>query len=127
MPTVTLDDRPNKVAQSARRDLLFKLMARALDPETQIGEAENAATRFVHVARREGFGIEDIGAVFGQAEPDACSIVMPQGKHAGFTLGMIARLDFEYLAWMAQEFNDPDLRDAAAVVLERFTQGRESR
>ena len=50
--------------------------------------------------------------------PDACSVELDFGRHAGRTLGQLARRDPTYLRWLVRQLAEsrPDVAEAAAEV-----------
>jgi hypothetical protein len=129
MATCSASQQPRQ--DQNRLDLVTKLLRFALDPSAREGEAENAACRMVRVARRENVGFEHLQKALAPARlpppppvkdepPPVCELAMWCGKYEGWTLGELARHDAKYLKWVASEFNDEDVRDAAAEVLSWF-------
>jgi hypothetical protein len=114
-----------------RRELCSNLLRRALDPAAREGEARIAIDKFFLIARSDGITHEHIGTLFEPQRkprvrrPSACSIKMDQGKYSGRKLGWIARNDLDYLRWMSEKFDDWWIRQAAATVLDHFTQGQQ--
>jgi hypothetical protein len=124
-------DAPPDPAELARVGLCLKLLARALCPSAMIGEAENAACKLVHVARRFSVGFDDLSNALSpnvtasprprrRRRPAACRLQMPQGKYGGRTLHWIAQHDWQYLTWVSIEWRERSLREAAGRVVEFF-------
>jgi hypothetical protein len=113
---------------SQRVDLVLKLLAFALDPAGQIGEAENAAARMVGIARREGITLPTIVSALSTVryiepddEPPACQIIIDFGKHAGLTLGEVAQIEPSYVNWLIENVTGKrELVSAAKVVAEYY-------
>ena len=126
---------PQKKA-TPRIDLLQKLMARALDPAAGDGEAENAAEKFVRIARIDGLRLDDLPSIFPPAllppptpakddRPAACDVIMPFGQYRGVSLIDIGQDDLEYLIWLAsREMRNATVRRAAKAVLDYLTASR---
>ncbi|MCC7351714.1 MAG: hypothetical protein IT446_14230 [Phycisphaerales bacterium] len=112
----------NKENTTSKPDLIWKLLAYALDPSASLPEAENAARRMVGVARRSGTTINDLrnalAAPNTDPTPPAAEVVLNFGKHAGRTLGDIARNDPAYVEWLAENYSKEWLRNAASIVLD---------
>ena len=113
-------------------------MARAFDPAALDGEAETSAVLAVRFARKASMGLDTFAELIGSARhlppprtlkreppPPACEVLMRVGQYRGWTLGEIAREDIRYTRWVASNFNDEDIRDAAWQVLDYFC-GREA-
>ena len=107
----------------------LKLLRVALDPAAGEGEAVNAATLFVRVARRGGvtFGVLALAAAevapFTGGPPRPAdaplgSVRMRCGKHAGRRLVDGYADDPAYVAWVANSFNDARIARAAREVLD---------
>lgn len=121
----------------ARVDLVVKLLARALDPAAHEGEANTSATMMVRVARRESISLPRLSEFLASTvktfppppqqpqRPPGCGIVMTVGKHQGRTLLEIGQRFPGYLRWLAAEFSDDLIRDAAAEVVD-YLAGRTS-
>jgi len=126
-PDTEIDTRGTK-----RVPLCLKLLHRIFDPECGIGEAENSASKMIGIARRDGIGFvqlcQGLALVSPQRlqppqrprerKPLACHVRMTQGKYFEKRLLWLAKHDWEYLVWVSQEWREPTLRDAAAVVVD---------
>lgn len=114
----------NTIAHPPSR--IHKLLSRALDPAAHPGEAETSATLMIRHARRERLTLESFAREISPSmrlsapapqPPPACGVVMRCGKYRGRTLAEIGRDDLPYLEWIAREFTDLTIAQAAHVVV----------